>query len=73
MDKNEDEQHHNNNRDATSRVFHEPSQRRHEPSQRQHEPSQRRHESSQANPSYHEPQNNHPEEIMIEDQTMYHR
>ena len=66
MDKNEDEQHHNNNRDATSRVFHEPSQRRHEPSQRQHE-------SSQANPSYHEPQNNHPEEIMIEDQTMYHR
>ena len=59
MDKNEDEQRHNNDRDETSRVFHEPSQRRHEP--------------SQANPSYHEPQNNHPDEIMIEDQTMYHR
>ena len=73
MDKNENEQHHNNNRDATSRVFHEPSQKQHEPSQRQHEPSQRRHEPSQVNPNYHEPQNNHPEEIMIEDQTMYHR
>ena len=87
MDKNENEQHQNNNRDAMSRVFHEPiqrqnepsqrqhepSQRRQEPSQRQHEPSQRRHEPSQVNPNYHEPQNNHPEEIMIEDQTMYHR
>ena len=43
------------------------------PSQNFHESSQRRHESSQTNSNYDESRNKNAEEIMVEDQTMYHR